>query len=70
MLVGENVLLGKVLELLLPLEATPGRKINPPCYAPADFQRRRSEPDSFVNRVVAQPILASTGDPHAPARAG
>lgn len=70
MLVGENLLLGKVLELLLPLEATPGRKIKPTCYAPADFQCRRSEPDSFVNRVLAQPILALIGNPHAPARTG
>ena len=45
MLIGENLLLGRVLELLVPLEAQLGRKINPTCYTPADFERRRAEPD-------------------------
>jgi len=62
MLVGENLQLGRVLELLLPLEEQLGRKINPVCYTPAEFDRRRAEPDSFVNRVMAQPTLTLTGD--------
>lgn len=57
MLVGENLLLGRVLELLVPLEAQLGRKINPVCYTSAEFDRRRAEPDSFVNRVFTQPTL-------------
>ncbi len=70
MLVGKNLLLGKVLELLVPLETQLGRKINPTCFTPAEFKRRRAEPDSFVNRVLAQPILPLTGDAIEPARAG
>ncbi len=70
MLIGENLLLGRVLELLAPLEAQLGRKINPACYTHSEFQRRRAEPDSFVNRVLAQPILPLIGDAHEPARAG
>jgi predicted nucleotidyltransferase len=70
MLIGENLLLGHVLELLMPLETQLGRKINPTCYNPADFERRRAEPDSFVNRVLAQPILPLIGDAHEPTRAG
>jgi predicted nucleotidyltransferase len=70
MLIGENLLLGQVLELLVPLETQLGRKINPTCYSPADFERRRAEPDSFVNRVLAQPILPLIGDAHEPTRAG
>jgi len=62
MLVGENLALGEVLERVLPLEAELGRKINPTCYSPAEFERRRAEPDSFVNRVLAQPILPLIGD--------
>jgi len=58
MLVGENLLLGQVLELLMPLEAPLGRKINPVCYTPAEFERRRAEPDSFINRVLAQPVIS------------
>jgi hypothetical protein len=68
MLVGENLLLSNVLELLVPLEAQLGRKINPTCYTPAEFERRRAEPDSFVNRVLAQPILPLIGDAHEPSR--
>lgn len=62
MLIGENLPLGKVLELLVPLEAQLGRKINRTCYTPVEFQRRRAEPDSFVNCVLAQPILALMGN--------
>ncbi len=69
MLVGENLLLGDVLELLVPLEAQLGRKINPTCYTPAEFERRRAEPDSFVNRVLAQPILPLIGVAQEPAHA-
>ena len=57
MLVGEDLHLARVLELLLPVEGQLGRKINPTCYTPAEFERRRAEPDSFVNRVLAQPVL-------------
>ncbi len=70
LLVGKNLLLGRVLELLVPLEARLGRKINPTCLTPAEFKRRRAQPDSFVNRVLAQPILPLTEDAIEPARAG
>ena len=69
MLVGRNLRLAKVLELLLPLETQLGRKINPTCYTAAEFKRRRAEPDSFVNRVLAQPIIRLVGDAVEPARA-
>ena len=69
MLVGKNLLLGKGLELLVPLEAQRGRKINPTCFTPAEFKRRRAEKDSFVNRVLAQPTVALLGDAVEPARA-
>lgn len=67
MLIGENLLLGDILERLVPLEAQLGRKINPICYSSADFERRRMEPDSFVNRVLAQPIVPLIGNAHEPA---
>lgn len=57
MLVGNDLLLGEVLGLLLPAEAQLGRKINPNCYTIEEFERRRLEPDSFVNRVLSQPVL-------------
>jgi predicted nucleotidyltransferase len=70
MLIGDPLLLGSVLELLLPLEAQLGRKINPTCYTRSEFERRRAEPDSFVNRVLAQAILPLIGDAHEPVSAG
>lgn len=57
MLVGHDLLLGEVLGLLLPAEAQLGRKINPNCYTSEEFERRRLEPDSFINRVLSQPVL-------------
>ncbi len=70
MLVGKNLSLSRVLELLLPVEQQLGRKINPTCYTPAEFARRRAEADSFVNRVLAQPVLPLIGELHEPSRAG
>jgi predicted nucleotidyltransferase len=70
MLVGKNLSLAKVLELLLPVEQQLGRKINPTCYTPAEFARRRAEADSFVNRVLSQPVLPLIGALHESSRAG
>ena len=70
MLVGHDLLLGDVLERLVPIEAQLGRKINPNFYTPEEFYRRRDEPDSFVNRVLSQPVIALIGDAHEPARIG
>jgi predicted nucleotidyltransferase len=63
MLVADGLTLGEVLECLTPLEVEIGRKINPTCYSLDEFNRRRNDPDSFVNRVLAQPILSLIGTP-------
>ena len=70
MLVGRDLLLGDVLERLVPVEAQLGRKINPNVFTLQEFEQRKGEPDSFVNRVLSQPILALIGDAHEPARVG
>ena len=70
LLVGRDLLLGDVLERLGPAEAQLGRKINPNIYTPQEFERRQGEPDSFVNRVLSQPVFVLIGDPHGLARAG
>ena len=66
MLVGTDLLLSQVLARLEPTEALLGRKINPSCYTPDEFERRRAEPDSFVNRILSQPVLPLIGDAHEP----
>ena len=58
MLVGHDLLLGHVLALLEPAEMQLGRKVNPSCYSPQEFARRRADPDSFINRVLSQPTLS------------
>jgi len=70
LLVGEDLSLNEILSLLLPLETQLGRKINPNCYTPAEYARRLAEPDSFVNRVLAQPILPLIGKDLESPRAG
>jgi len=64
MLVGQDLLLSQVLAALEPAELQLSRKINPNCYSPQEFARRRAEPDSFVNRVLSQPILPLIGNAH------
>jgi hypothetical protein len=66
MLVGQNLQLSQVLAALEPAEAQLGRKINPSCYSTQEFERRRAEPDSFVNRVLSQPTLPLIGGAHEP----
>ena len=67
MLVGNDLQLSRVLSAMEPAEAQLRRKINPSCYSPQEFERRRAEPDSFVNRVLSQPTLSLIGDAHEPA---
>lgn len=61
MLVGNALQLSRVLACLEPAQTQLGRKINPTCYSPEEFERRRAEPDSFVNRVISQPTLPLIG---------
>lgn len=68
MLVGKDLRLSEILELLLPVESQLGRKINPTLFTPTEFKRRRSEKGSFLNRVLAQPVIPLIGEPLGPGR--
>ena len=70
MIVGSRLTLARVIEVLLPAEELLGRKVNPVLYTRAEFNKRREEADSFVNRVLAQPLLPLIGTLHEPARVG
>lgn len=59
-----------LLAALQACEARIGRKINPAVFGVRDFSRERAEPDSFVNRVLRQPVIALIGDPHTVAEPG
>jgi predicted nucleotidyltransferase len=62
MVVGNDLLLGDVLKLLLPVESKLGRKISPTLYTPAEFKRRKAQKDSFLNRVLEQPVIPLVGE--------
>lgn len=66
MLIGNHLLLSQVLACLEPAEVQLGRKINPTCYSPQEFARRRAEPDSFVNRILSQSVLPLIGNAYEP----
>ncbi len=70
LLVGEQLSLNEVLTLLLPLEGQLGRKINPSCYTQSEYAKRLAEPDSFINRILAQPTLPLIGENLAASGAG
>ena len=70
LLVGKGLVLSDILQLLLPIETSLGRKINPTCYTLSEYAKRLAEPDSFVNRILAQPTLPLIGDVHATQRSG
>ena len=62
MVVGNDLLLGDVLKLLLPVESKLGRKISPTLYTPAEFKRRKAQKDSFLRRVLEQPVIPLVGE--------
>ena len=64
MIVGENLTLSAVLACVLPLEPGIRRKISPVIYTHEEYQRRRAEADSFINRVLAQATVPLLGAPN------
>jgi hypothetical protein len=49
--------LAEVLQHLQTAEEALGREVNPTCYTVREFEQRRVELDSFVNKVLAQPTI-------------
>jgi predicted nucleotidyltransferase len=62
MIVGSDLTLGEVLEQLLPVEEMLCRKVNPTSYTVGEFKKRLSDTDSFVNKVLSQPIIQLFGN--------
>jgi predicted nucleotidyltransferase len=61
LLVGKNLRLSKILDLLTPVETKLGRKINPTCYTPKEFENRRLERNSFINKILGLPTIPVYG---------
>ena len=62
MLVGRDLALSDILELLLPIEEILCRKINPTCYTVHEFKKRLNDADSFVSKVLSQPTIQIFGN--------
>ena len=62
MVIGSDLTLSEILEQLLPVEEMLGRKVNPTCYTVDEFKKRLSDTDSFVNKVLSQPIIQLFGN--------
>lgn len=61
LMVSGSVQLGDALALLLPLEEQLGRRIEVKLYTPGEFNARRAEVGSVVQRIVAGPIALLCG---------
>jgi predicted nucleotidyltransferase len=57
MIVGNDLSLSEVLEVVIPIESIIGNKINPTLFTVSEFATRLTEPDSFVNRVLANKLV-------------
>ena len=62
MLVGESLEYADVMELLIPLEESLQRPINPTIYETADFVEKLDQNSSFLVRVMEQSKLMIKGD--------
>lgn len=61
MLIGHELNYGDIIELLLPVEDTLQRAINPTIYNKADFDSKFKEDNSFITRVIEQPKIMIKG---------
>ena len=61
MLVGFDLAYGDVIELLMPVELSLARSINPTIYTPEEFYSRLMEGSGFLGRVKDQPKLMIKG---------
>jgi len=62
MIVGSDLTLSELLDQLLPVEEMLCRKVNPTCYTVGEFKKRLSDTDSFVNKVLKQPMIQLLGN--------
>ncbi len=61
MLVGKNLHYGDTMELLIPLEESLQRTVNPTIYEPQELATRLDEGNSFVTRVMDLPKIIIKG---------
>ena len=65
MLVGKELSYAEVMEVLMPLEESLQRTINPTIYEKKDFVAKLNDGSSFITRVMAQPKIIIKGNENA-----
>jgi predicted nucleotidyltransferase len=61
MLIGEGLNYGDVIDVLMPLEESLQRSVNPTVFTSAEFASRLDQNSSFLVRVMEQPKLVVKG---------
>ena len=61
MLIGEGLNYGDVIDVLMPLEESLQRSVNPTVFTSAEFASRLDQNSSFLVRVMEQPKLVIKG---------
>ena len=61
MLVGKEIHYGDIMEVLIPLEESLQRAINPTIYEPQDFKTKLDKGNSFITRVMDLPKIMIKG---------
>jgi uncharacterized protein len=62
MLIGDDLVYGDVMDVLIPLEASLQRTINPTLYNMAEYKAKLAEGSGFLKRVMEQPKLWVKGN--------
>ncbi len=62
MLVGEGLVYADIMALLIPLEDSLQRPINPTLYTSEEFNTKRNQGSSFLTRVLEQPKWMIKGE--------
>ena len=62
LVIADNLDFAELFAALPDVEATLARTVNPNLMTVSEWQRKRSEPDSFTARVASQPTLFVIGD--------
>ncbi len=70
LLVSDELSLEDVLEVLMPLEASLGRRVSPTLYTKAERDRRRATGNAFFEKVSTGPRIDLLSPPRGPAALG
>ncbi|MCK4710917.1 MAG: nucleotidyltransferase domain-containing protein [Gammaproteobacteria bacterium] len=62
MLIGSGLNYNEIIELMMPVEESLQREINPTLFTPEEYQTRLKDGQSFLQRVIDQPKIMIQGE--------